>query len=193
MTADFFSGINGWEINTMTGNSFTYRSKIKRLAVLLLTASLILSVCSCSSAGSTDGSTLSESEREERIASKSNNLIIHKYIVELLGFNISDECIDGAEAIEGVSSKEEYPKIKMVVKADKADEVRSMLNSKFGAGQRLSPAQIPGYQNHQFANELKQMREITYWVNFKTGKDAKSIDVNIYMAKFYTNTFLYIM
>ena len=174
----------------MFKSAHTYRTILKRAAVSVFSAAMIFSFCSCSS-GSTDSTTINESLREEMIASKSNSLIVHKFIVEILGFNIEDEFIDGAEAVEELSA--DFPRIKIVIKKEKADEMLSILNSKLGTGEIIGPSQIRTEEGNQFASEVRQMRGITKWVIHKTGKSGKEVDLNVYMAKFAGNTFIYIM
>lgn len=110
----------------------------------------------------------------------------------MLGFDIGDEFIEEAEIANDNISSDNYGKIMMSIKAGKEDELAELLQSKFGKPQLVDAANVPRYQEHIYANELRKMQNIRYFVNFKSGKDAKSEAVNIYLAKQAQNTYLFI-
>ena len=85
-----------------------------------------------------------------------------------------------------------YGKIKIQVKEGKDAELLQLLQSKLGSFQEIDANQVPAYQDHQYAKELKQMHTIKHAVTFKSGTFVKSIDINVYMAEMSGIKFLFI-
>ena len=110
----------------------------------------------------------------------------------MLGFDIDDGFIDGAEISNDALASESYGKIKIQVKEGKEDELSNFLAEKLGRPQAVSSVDVPRYQEHQYANELRMMSYIRYFVTFKSGDSAKSIPINLYLATQNQVTFLYI-
>ena len=70
--------------------------------------------------------------------------------------------------------------------------VRKLLDKELGSGMGIDSSRIPLYQGNVYAEELKQMESIRYYVIFYSGERIKSIDINIYMAEDGADTYLYI-
>lgn len=155
------------------------RRLAKRMITVILAASCILSLCACGSASSGSSNVITDQDK------------IHKQIVKMLDFDIDAEYIEEAE-MTGSKSVDSYGKVKILVKEGKEDDLTRLLQDHLGSGMDQDVSHIPGYQGHQYAEELKQMSDIWYYVTFKEGTIAKSIDINLYVAKDGDNTYLYI-
>lgn len=161
------------------------RAAVARVIAAVLAFCCIFSLCSCSGGSSGESSAVNGSQRRKQVD-------IHKSIQEMLGFDIDDGFIDGAEISNDTLSSESYGKIKIQVKEGKEDELSNFLSEKFGRPQVVASVDVPRYQEHQYANELRMMSYIRYFVTFKSGDSAKSIPINIYLATQNQVTFLYI-
>ena len=161
----------------MLNKSITGRSMVVRhITAVILTVCCILSLCACSSGGSSGGS--SQASRP----SHRKQVNIHKSIQDMLGFDIGDEFIDEAEIANDNMDSENYGKMMILLKAGKEDELEQLLVANFGKPKIVAPVDIPRYQEHQYAEELRKMSNIRYFVNFKSGSSAKSVSINIYLA-----------
>lgn len=110
----------------------------------------------------------------------------------MLGFDIDSDYFDAAEITNDNLASDSYGKIKIQVKQGKEDELLNLLQDKLGKPQAVQPANIPRYQEHQYASELRQMQNIRYFAAFKSGTTAKSVPIDLYLAKMNLVTFLYI-
>ena len=155
------------------------RRLAKRLITIVLAAGCILSLCACGRATSGSANVITDQDK------------IHKQIVKMLDFDIDAEYIEEAEMTKS-KSIDTYGKVKILVKEGEEENLREYLEEKFGGGMDQEASRIPGYQGHQYADELKQMSDIRYYVVFKEGVFAKSVDINTYVAKEGDSTYLYI-
>ncbi len=163
---------------------------VKRLTALVLAVSLIASISAC--AGNTGSeSTADENSRKESLNQVLVDKKIHVKIKEMLGVDISDDYIDGAE-MSVDKSADSYGKVKIQIKEGKDAELLQYLESTLGKFQEIDANQVPRYQDHQYATELKQMHTIKHAVTFKSGTFVKSIDINVYMAEMSGYKFLFI-
>ena len=156
------------------------RRLAKCLITIVLAAGCILSFCACQTTTSS-GKTNVITDQDK----------IHKQIVKMLDFDIDAEYIEEAEMTKS-KSVDTYGKVKILVKEGEEENLREYLEEKFGGGMDQEASRIPGYQGHQYADELKQMSDIRYYVVFKEGVFAKSVDINTYVAKDGDSTYLYI-
>lgn len=164
----------------MFTNIYTGGRKLaKRLITVVLAASCILSLCACGRATSGSANVITDQDK------------IHKQIVKLLDFDINAEYIEEAEMTKS-RSVDAYGKFKILVKEGEEDDLTKLLQEHLGSGMDQDVSHLPGYQGHQYAEELKQMSDIRYYVTFKEGTFAKSIDINLYVAKDGGSTYLYI-
>ncbi|MBE7070450.1 MAG: hypothetical protein E7386_08105 [Ruminococcaceae bacterium] len=162
----------------MLNKSITGRSMVvRRITAVILAVCCIFSLCACSSGGSSGGS--SQASRP----SHRKQVNIHKSIQDMLGFDIGDEFIDEAEIANDNIDSDNYGKMMIHIKAGKEDELEKLLEAKFGKPRHVELVDIPRYQEHQYADELRKTSNIRYFANFKSGTSAKSVVVDIYLAK----------
>ena len=162
-----------------TSIDLSARKLAKRVVTVILAASCILSLCACGRATSGSANVITDQDK------------IHKQIVKMLDFDINAEYIEEAEMTKG-RSVDAYGKFKILVKEGEEDDLTKLLQEHLGSGMDQDVSHLPGYQGHQYAEELKQMSDIRYYVTFKEGTFAKSIDINLYVAKDGGSTYLYI-
>jgi hypothetical protein len=162
-----------------TNIDLSARKLAKRVVTVILAASCILSLCACGRASSGNANVITDQDK------------IHKQIVKMLDFDIDAEYIEEAEMTRS-KSVDAYGKVKILVKEGKEDDLTRLLQDHLGGGMDQDVSHLPGYQGHQYAEELKQMSDIRYYVTFKEGTFAKSIDINLYVAKDGGSTYLYI-
>ena len=162
-----------------TNIDLSARRLAKRMVTVILAASCILSLCACGRASSGSANVITDQDK------------IHKQIVKMLDFDIDAEYIEEAEMTKS-KSVDSYGKVKILVKEGKEEDLTRLLQDHLGSGMAQDVSHLPGYQGHQYAEELKQMSDIWYYVTFKEGTIAKSIDINLYVAKDGDNTYLYI-
>ncbi|MBR4948497.1 MAG: hypothetical protein IKZ29_08065 [Clostridiales bacterium] len=155
------------------------RRLAKRVVTVILAASCILSLCACGRAASGSMNVITDQDK------------IHKQIVKMLDFDIGAEYIEEAEMTKS-KSVDTYGKVKILVKEGEEDNLTKLLQEHLGSGMDQEVSHLPGYQGHQYAEELKKMSDIRYYVTFKEGTVAKSIDINLYVAKDSDSTYLYI-
>ena len=159
---------------------------IKCAAAMALSLSLALPVCACSSGTAYTKATLSSSQLEES-AIRKNNRKIHQYIKEMIGFDIEDSYIDGAELMMNSSSSISQAMICILVESGKENDMLSLLKSKLGTEQNITPKQIPAEATHQYADELRHMSFIMRWT--VSGTDPA---INVYMARKGSSLYVYI-
>jgi hypothetical protein len=159
---------------------------IKSAASMILTLSLALPVCSCSSGASNTKSTFSSSQLEEA-AIKKNNRKVHQYIKKMTGFDIEDSYMDGAELMMNSSSSVSQAMICILIEEGKEEDMLNILRSKLGTEQNITAKQIPAEAEHQYADELRHMSFIRLWTASGSGQK-----VNVYMAKKGSSTYIYI-
>ena len=165
----------------MKTNVHTLRHLIlKKTAAILLTAGFVFSLCACSG-GDTDN-TLTPAERKESIARAKSEQKIHDAIIKMLGFDIDDSYIEEIEMASDVTT-DSYGKVMILIKSGKEDDLFNFLLSKFNNYENITAENIPRYSEHQYAEDLRQMTNIRHFETFKTGSTAKSIDINVYMAR----------
>lgn len=162
-----------------TSIDLSARKLAKRVVTVILAASSILSLCACGRATSGSANVITDQDK------------IHKQIVKMLDFDINAEYIEEAEMTKS-RSVDAYGKFKILVKEGEEDDLTKLLQEHLGSGMDQDVSHLPGYQGHQYAEELKQMSDIRYYVTFKEGTFAKSIDINLYVAKDGGSTYLYI-
>ena len=162
-----------------TSIDLSARKLAKRVVTVILAASCILSLCACGRATSGSANVITDQDK------------IHKQIVKMLDFDINAEYIEEAEMTKS-RSVDAYGKFKILVKEGEEDDLTKLLQEHLGSGMDQDVSHLPGYQGHQYAEELKQMSDIRYYVTFKEGTFAKSIDINLYVAKDGGSTYLYI-
>lgn len=162
-----------------TNIDLSARKLAKRVVTVILAASCILSLCACGRATSGSANVITDQDK------------IHKQIVKMLDFDINAEYIEEAEMTKS-RSVDAYGKFKILVKEGEEDDLTKLLQEHLGSGMDQDVSHLPGYQGHQYAEELKQMSDIRYYVTFKEGTFAKSIDINLYVAKDGGSTYLYI-
>ena len=155
------------------------RKLAKRMVTVILAASCILSLCACGRTSSGNANVITDQDK------------IHKQLVKMLDFDIDAEYIEDAEMTKS-KSVDAYGKVKILVKEGEEDDLTELIQEHLGSGMDQDTSRLPGYQGHQYAEELKQMSDIRYYVTFKEGTFAKSIDINLYVAKDGGSTYLYI-
>ena len=166
----------------MNINVHTLRNHIvKKAAAVLFIAFLAISLCACSDT-SEPGNSLTPGERKESMAKAKSEQKVHDTITDMLGFDIDDSYIEDIEMASDITT-DSYGKVMILIKSGKEDELFEYLLSKFNNYENVSAELIPRYQEHQYANDLRLMTNIRHFTTFKTGKTAKSIDINIYMAR----------
>lgn len=158
---------------------------VNRVISLVLAVCCIFALCACAESSSGDSRETNGNQRKKQVN-------IHRSITEMLGFDIDSDYFDAAEITNDNLASDSYGKIKIQVKQGKEDELLNLLQDKLGKPQAVQPANIPRYQEHQYASELRQMQNIRYFAAFKSGATAKSVPIDLYLAKMNLVTFLYI-
>ena len=169
------SGTEDPEMNTLT-------SVIKRSVALILAAICITSLCACNARQS--GSRNSHDDISEPDA-------CCEYIRDTFGLDLKEYCEDAKMDLDD-SDPDEYVCIKFEVKSGKDEEIEKYLIEKLGTGTEYENDQLPGFQNHRFALEMKEMEPVRYFVMFQSGIKIKTRDTNFYLAKDGEDTYLFI-
>lgn len=157
----------------------------KRVISVIMAVCCIISLCACSGGSSVETSALSGEQRR-------NMAKIHNSIKKILDFDIDDEFIEEAEIMSDSVTSDTFGKIRIRVKPGKDKELFDYLLSKFGNYQIVQPGMVPGYQGHEYVNELKRMQNIRNFVSFRSGNSVKSIPIDVYLADQGGDTYLFI-
>ena len=171
----------------MTNKPLTGRKSVgKKGITVFLAICCIICLCACSD-GSSSGETsgISKEQRKKRVK-------VHNAIVKILDFDIDDEYLEETEISTGSLTSDTFGNVKIRVKTGKEEELLNVLQKKCGNYQIVAPNNVPGYQDHQYAYELKQMQNIRNFEISKSGKTVKSDPVNIYIANQGNDTYLFI-
>ena len=159
---------------------------VKGLAAAVMASCCIFSLCSCSFSPATESS-VKASVARARIDVRINN-----QIKDMIGIDIDDEYIESAETISDFYSEAALGKIKITVNSGKETDLQKYLEGKLGYFQNISAGYIPVTQQHQYADELRQMTSIKYTQTVKTSTDGSSVTIYIYMGMMGAKTYLYI-
>lgn len=116
---------------------------------------------------------------------------IDKYLSGILGFDFG-EYTKEAEMELNDMSKDGYAMIRILVKDDRVEDLKAFMEENLGKGQEYTNDLIPGFQDHEYVLELKQMTPVSYHTRFRQGTDIKSIPGYFYLAEDNGNTYLFI-
>ena len=179
----------------LKGDYYMYKDRLRRRAGILRLLVIVLAVCLMVSFGACSNR-INASDRVSRgIETYADEQIalpeLHDAIKQMLGFDIDSGLIEEAE-VSAEESIDTMGKVKILIKSGREDDVRKLLDKELGSGMGIDSSRIPLYQGNVYAEELKQMESIRYYVIFYSGERIKSIDINIYMAEDGADTYLYI-
>lgn len=164
--------------NRSNGKSALYKKLIASVLALGLTASL----CACSG-GSTPPVDTRTSEQKEAEAIQRNNMKIRNNIKAILGFELSEEFIDGSEMLIDAARSGNQGDICILVKQGKEDALLALLEKNLGMEKNIGPNLIPETYQNQYASELRLMYPIKNW---------QVSGANIYMARKGSFSYLYL-
>ena len=171
----------------------SYKTVIKRSAILISVLCCIAFLCACTAGGS------GRSSRSLTINSHddSGHGDINEpdaccvYIRETFGLDLFDYCRYARMELND-SEPDEYAEIRFEVKSGKAEELEDYLKEKLGNGEEYTNDGIPGYQDHEYALEMKTMEPVRHFVKFQQGVVIKSRGTNFYLAKNGDEAYLFI-
>lgn len=153
----------------------------KRFAAILLTGSIIFSLCACSEGAAETISSLSPAERKESLAQAKNDKMIRDTLTSMLGFAIDESLIEEAEMTYDKDA-DTYGKFMILIKEGKDTDVYTLLKDKCGDFQNIDASLIPTYNDNQYAIDLRQMKFIKHFVISRSDA-GKSATINIYLAQ----------
>lgn len=116
------------------------------------------------------------------------------YIERILKIEWSD-CIEVATGnVETRIGKDDYAYVKLEVKEGYEGTVLNIVRNRFGNPTDLSGFIMPGYQGHEFAEEIKNSNTQYVFETFMEGKEAKTRSIMIYVVYDENNRmYIYVM
>ena len=166
----------------------TFSSIIKRSLALILAAGCIASLCACSkpNSGRSAHSVTANSHRE---INEPDACCV--YIRDTFDLDLFEYCAYARMGSKN-SASEDYVEIRFEVKTGKEDELQEYLKESLGDGEEYANDNIPAYQDHEYALEMKTMEPVRHFVKFKQGTVAKSRGTNFYLAQDGDRLYLFI-
>ena len=171
----------------------TFSSIIKRSLALILAAGCIASLCACTtpSSGRSAHSVTANSHSEPHNGEINESDACCVYIRDTFGLDLFEYCAYARMGSKNSASKD-HVEIRFEVKTGKEDELQEYLKENLGDGEEYANDNIPAYQDHEYALEMKTMEPVRHFVKFQQGTVAKSRGTNFYLAQDGDRLYLFI-
>ena len=161
-----------------------------RIRKLLFVCSLAVALCfiACNVQDSVENDNEAVLSGEE--GTKVQDVI--EYTRNLLDVDFEMEILEADMEIKTSENGDESSMIRIVFDKTEVDGLEKNLQSQIEKGEVISSTQIPRFQDHEYAVELKTKELKRHFNYFKSGQATKTRDINIYLAEDGERGYLYI-